>query len=196
MIEREKYERMWRIPEYRNHSPGERHAPRVFIAWGRPTGATLVDLGCGTGRGGQAFAALGMKVTLLDFVEHAPNPDCPLPFVCADLNGPPSVVADYAYCCDVLEHIPENELDAVLSHIAGSMRIKGYIRAFVGPDGYGKRIGETLHVTDRPAAWWAGLARKYFRVLSEDLVDGYAAVIAPLPGHPPIPPAPPPQEAA
>ena len=61
------------------------------------------------------------------------------------------------YCCDVMEHIPPEHVEAVL------MRIFAHCdRVFFGisfnPDHFGPAlVGEPLHLTVRPYVWWRDL---------------------------------------
>ena len=75
-IERLIYEALWRHDAYRAHSPGEQCA-REFLAVAKPhKGASLLDLGCGTGRGGMTIAMLAeMNVTFIDFAANALDPN-------------------------------------------------------------------------------------------------------------------------
>src|SRR5258706_14423893 len=70
--EAEKYGRMWEHDEYRTIAPGEIFS-RMFLDRARPrAGASVIDFGCGTGRGGLALALLGqLDVTLIDFVRNS-----------------------------------------------------------------------------------------------------------------------------
>jgi SAM-dependent methyltransferase len=172
--EAEKYRQMWQQPDYRVFSPGEAHAA-TFLEVAKPApNARVLDLGCGTGRGGLALALLGrMDVTLVDFVDNCLDDDVRaalttqadrLRFVLADLEQPLPVVAEYVYCSDTLEHIPPEKVDAVLDHIllAGE---HVFLAINTAEDHCGELIGETLHLTVRPAAWWLGaLQARNFQV--------------------------------
>ena len=62
---------------------------------------------------------------------------------------------DWSFCCDVLEHIPPEKVDAVLQTILRSTDRGGLLTIAHYPDSMGSRIGETLHLTVKPWAWWA-----------------------------------------
>ena len=70
-LEKDLYKKVWDMPEYRKVAPGEKVA-HEFLAQAKPKGgASVLDLGCGTGRGGLNLAFFGgLDVTLVDF---APN---------------------------------------------------------------------------------------------------------------------------
>jgi len=103
-----KYGKMWAHPEYRAVSPGEQLA-QTFLAQARPKpGASVIDFGCGTGRGALMLAVLGqMNVTMVDFVGNCLDPEVldmlttqahALRFVKADLEKPLPVAAEYGFC--------------------------------------------------------------------------------------------------
>jgi 2-polyprenyl-3-methyl-5-hydroxy-6-metoxy-1,4-benzoquinol methylase len=162
--EAEKYARMWATAEYRRHAPGELLAPLFLQVARPPRGAEVLDIGCGTGRGAWMLAQLGgLRVTMLDFVEGCLDPEvaqaCATPthglrFVRHDIEQPFPVAARYGYCVDVMEHIPEARVPQVLGHILSACQHVFFSIATL-PDRCGALIGERLHLTVRPAAWWA-----------------------------------------
>lgn len=157
-----KYGRLWTLEAYRRYAPGEAYV-ECFLAQARPTpGAHVIDLGCGTGRGGLKLALLGgLQVTLVDFVSNCLDPDIramletqpALRFVKADLEHPLPVAAPYGYCTDVLELIPPDRLNAVLTHILLAAQ-HVFFSISTQPDACGALIGEPLHLTVQPYAWW------------------------------------------
>lgn len=60
---------------------------------------------------------------------------------------------DLVLCTDVMEHVPEEEVDAVLADIAASGRILYFI---VSLDDRAGTLGDgtPLHCTVRPVGWW------------------------------------------
>ena len=161
--EQAKYQKLWDRPEYRHTSPGESWA-MSFLAQAKPKrDAEVIDFGCGTGRGGLMLAILGgMKVTFTDFAENCLDEEVAgalktqkrLRFVQGDLTDPCPVNAQYGYCCDVLEHIPTEDVPTVLRNILGSAKHCFFAISTV-PDVMGGLIGEQLHLTVKPASWWA-----------------------------------------
>jgi len=161
--EQKKYEKLWdEVPNYRVISPGEKEAMQ-FLAQAKPKpGATCIDFGAGTGRGSLMLASIGeMEVTMLDFAANCLDPDIAkacghgkVTFLQHDLTKPSPVQAQYGYCCDVMEHIPEQDVRAVLSHILSAAKLV-YFSISTVPDVMGPSIGEDLHLTVKPAAWWA-----------------------------------------
>lgn len=162
--EKAKYEKLWGdVPDYRVVSPGESIA-MTFLEQAKPEkDAECIDFGCGTGRGALMLALFGgMRVKMLDFAENCLDPEVAeacitqptrLSFRAHDLSEVPTENAAYGYCCDVMEHIPTADVPKVLRNIMGSAH-----HVFFGistvPDVMGKTIGQDLHLTVKPLAWW------------------------------------------
>jgi hypothetical protein len=162
-IEREIYRQMWARPEYRAVAPGEQCAS-LFMAQARPKkGATVLDMGCGTGRGALSLAFFGgLNVTMLDFADNCLDDDIrpmletqahALRFVQADLTKPLPASAEYGYCTDVLEHIPPAQVDAVLDNTLKAAQHVFYQISTVD-DVCGALIGHALHLSVHPYEWW------------------------------------------
>ena len=157
--EKAKYEKMWQEKSYRGASPALSYLEH-FIRVANP-GKSIVDFGCGTGQASLEFKKRGFDVTLVDLASNCLNPVVQnelsenFRFVeCSLWDIPEEVEADYGYCCDVMEHLPEDKVAATL---------KGIYKATVGStffsistinDSCGKLIGDTLHLTVKPAEWW------------------------------------------
>lgn len=167
--ERAKYDKLWQHEAYRTVSPGEQWAT-LFLEHARPeANADAIDFGCGTGRGGLALALFGaMRVKMLDFTancldEHVAEACISQParigFDVQDLTKPIPQSAAYGYCCDVMEHIPTDDVPTVLRNILSSAN-----QVFFGistvDDVMGALIGETLHLTVKPMAWWVEQIRE------------------------------------
>src|SRR5262245_46862826 len=131
--EAQKYGRMWEHEAYRAVSPGMSCIP-LFLEQANPLpGSEVLDLGCGTGQAGLLLAILrpGLKVTFVDFVANCLDPDIRnalttqadvLRFIKADLTRPLPIAAPYALCCDVMEHIPPQQVDTVLNVVLHAAR--------------------------------------------------------------------------
>jgi SAM-dependent methyltransferase len=155
MAEEEKYRRMWDLPEYRTVAPGELVAD-AFLKVAQPKGS-VIDFGCGTGRGALKLAEAGLSVTLVDFTENSRDEAArSLPFIRWDFSEPsePPATADYGYCTDVMEHIPPDKVDVTIQNL---MRASGrvFFQISTVPDNLGALIGQPLHLTVQPHAWWA-----------------------------------------
>lgn len=150
--EQEKYEAMWKIPAYREHSPGE-WAVETFLEVVKPAGV-LVDFGCGTGRAGLKLSRLGHEVLLVDFTESSRDPEAKhLPFLKFDLTLPMPLEADVGFCADVMEHIPPESVRAVIENIMACVPV-AFFQISTVPDVMGSEIGQDLHLTVRPHSWW------------------------------------------
>jgi ubiquinone/menaquinone biosynthesis C-methylase UbiE len=153
--ERNKYERMWDVTAYRNHAPGEALATRAFNEMGMRKGDKIIDFGCGTGRPAVQFQRMGAAVIGVDHATNCLDPNMNITFLqCCLWDMPPDLLSDYGYCTDVMEHIPPEKVDAVLSEIKRIVRNKVFFQIATFPDGMGKRIGETLHLSVHGPEWW------------------------------------------
>ncbi len=151
--EREKYEQVWSLPAYSENSPGERRAEMFMEITGAKAGESVLDLGCGAGRGGLALAEHGLNVAYLDFVRVGTELQ---PFYEQSLwNALPSRNPkwDYGYCCDVMEHIPPEFVMLVVSNALQACRAVFFSISFT-PDNFGRFVGEPLHLTVKPYVWW------------------------------------------
>jgi 2-polyprenyl-3-methyl-5-hydroxy-6-metoxy-1,4-benzoquinol methylase len=155
--ERLKYHAMWtKVPGYRSTSPGERLVPH-FLDLAQPSpGDTLIDLGCGSGRASVALAEAGLNVTQLDITETSRDPHARgLPFIEACLWDLPELPKfNWVYCCDVMEHLPTHTVDKALDHMAAITGKGAFMQIALFPEAFGRFIGETLHLTVKPAEWW------------------------------------------
>ena len=175
--ERDKYSRMWAHEAYRRSSPGERSATHFRSRIAPARGDTVIDLGCGTGRGGAALAAKGFNVTLFDLVPSAVDEGVSLPFIEGNLWDLPVLpVFDWIFCTDVLEHIPPEHVDAALKGMAKITGKGGFLTIAHFQDGFGNVIGERLHLTVEPPDWWRPRIEKFWHI-QEWETTGTSAVV-------------------
>jgi hypothetical protein len=155
LTEQEKYERMWAIPDYRTLSPGEESVDEFLTQILPPQpGATLLDIGCGTGRAGLKLKAAGFNVTLMDFTDNSRDyAALTLPFVRHDVTQPFPLSSWYGYCADMMEHIPTDLVPVVLRNILEATHY-AFFQISTQPDNLGAIINQELHLTVRPGAWW------------------------------------------
>jgi SAM-dependent methyltransferase len=169
-VEQAKYEKMWEHDFYRQVSPGEEVA-QTFLSQAKPLpDSTVIDFGCGTGRGALMLALFGkMKVTMLDFAANALDEEVAnacvtqphrISFIQHDLTKKPKVKAAYGYCTDVMEHLPPNEVDLVLSNILQSAN-HVFFQISCQDDVCGAQVGEELHLTVKPYEWWVKKFREH-----------------------------------
>lgn len=166
--EQAKYTKMWSFEQYRAVAPGEGIAAR-FMSIAKPTaGSEVIDFGAGTGRGALMLAIMGMKVKMLDFATNCLDEDVRnalttqahvLSFYQQDLRKPVPHVAEYGYCTDVMEHIEPEHVPAVLGNILRSAQ-HVFFQISCVEDHCGALIGEPLHLSVHPYAWWHDLFTK------------------------------------
>jgi 2-polyprenyl-3-methyl-5-hydroxy-6-metoxy-1,4-benzoquinol methylase len=156
--ERDKYSEIWgTVAAYRNHSPGLENVERFMSVINPKPGASLIDIGCGEGVAGLAFERHGLAVTYLDITDAGLSPDVDRSrFIEAPLWSrwpKPAMAYDHGFCCDVMEHIPTEYVMLVLDRILSNCRM-AWFQIALRPDNFGKAIGQPLHLTVRPFAWW------------------------------------------
>jgi hypothetical protein len=167
LSEKEKYERLWSLPDYRIHAPGEDEA-EAFLTLANPRiGDSVLDFGCGTGRAALRLHVAGLRVVLVDFAPNCRDPGAAhLPFFELDLTEPMALRADYGFCTDVMEHIPpEATRKALAAMFASAARI--YFRIDTKPDLCGALINQELHVALLHHEEWRALLSEYGAVTHE-----------------------------
>ena len=179
------YEKCWNEPDYRKYSPGQGLVKDFWVAANPKPGQTLIDWGCGTGRAGHALYKKGLNVTLVDFAENCLDEDVrndlneDFQFVEHDLTQAIALPSHYGYCCDVLEHIPEDKIDEVLDNILENSRFCFFqiscMKDHFGthPNIRGDKEREHLHVTVHDYQWWLQkfVEKKVIIYRSNDLIS-------------------------
>ena len=154
--EADKYTHVWSIAAYRDRSPAERVLDRALDLLSMPPGASIIDWGMGTGRAAMALQSRGFQVLGIDIAPNCPDPDCTVPMaICPIWAPPPGTLADYGFSADVLEHLPPDMVDASLQAIRRATRCAAFLQIATFPDSWDQVTGHELHLTVRPAAWWA-----------------------------------------
>ena len=160
--EREKYQKIWRLPEYRRRSPGLRHLHQA-LGWMQPRAcSSWTDWGCGTGAVADALADLGHEVRCVDIARNAYRGALPFWRACLwDLpEGMPAT--DYGYCADVMEHLPREHVEPALAGIASRTVEACYFQVALFKEHFGDQIGQTLHLSVFPADWWRRRILRHF----------------------------------
>ena len=165
--ERELYKALWSDDRYRTVAPGEACVSEFLMQAKPRLGATMVDLGCGTGRASLLLAlpppmGANLKVTMLDFADNCLDEDIrkiaeqqpeALKFVEADLTKHLPLTSVYGYCTDVMEHIPTQDVNKVLNNCLMACQ-HVFFQIATQDDVLGGIVGHPLHLTVRPYEWW------------------------------------------
>jgi len=170
--ERELYSSVWAsIDDYELYSPGETYLPLFLDMIGETRGRVL-DAGCGSGKGALALKAAGFDVTMCDVTADGLSPEAQdIPFTFRVLWHQLPSGFDYAYCCDVLEHLPTQFSMLVVARL-----LEAAPRVFVSvcnvQDSAGVWIGKELHQTVKPFTWWRDSFRELATIVEcRDLFD-------------------------
>lgn len=163
--EKAKYQKMWGFDSYRERSPGMRHLADALHRLKPIPNSSIVDLGCGTGRVSAALQAQGFNVTAVDIAANACT-EFDGEFISACLWLLPADMGrfEYGFCADVLEHVPTDRIPLTLQKISEHVELVYFqIANFVCHEG--DKIGEHLHLTVKPLAWWKAELQQYFDVI-------------------------------
>jgi len=164
--ERETYEAVWGLENYANYAPGEKYAD-VFVEMAGikdPYKFSVLDAGCGSGKGALALKARGFhEVRMCDLTDAGLVQDAkPILFDAACLWHPlkPQLrymsggTVSYVYCCDVLEHIPPPFAMLVIARLLEVCARGAFFSIALHPDDYGAFVGKPLHQTIEGFKWW------------------------------------------
>lgn len=163
-IEHEKYERVWESAAYRKISPGMLDCEKALGLMGMLPDDTLYDFGAGPGRATSWFLDQNIHATAIDIARNALE-DAWVPFVHASLWALPAKlpVADWGYCCDVMEHIPREKVNDVFRNIRAKTSQGVYFNIATRKDNMGpKLIGSPLHLVVESGEWWRREAEKHW----------------------------------
>jgi SAM-dependent methyltransferase len=175
--ERAKYAEIWTdVPEYRDWSPGMENVERFLDVLAPLRGESLIDIGCGEGGAGLEFQDHGLRVRWLDITDAALKTEVPhFKFIEAAIwsNWRPHYLKfDYAFCCDVMEHIPTEYSMLAASRVIEASKTAWFQIAF-NPDAFGAKIGQPLHLTVKPFGWWLDRLQNIGTVIdARDLCGG------------------------
>lgn len=164
--EADKYTAMWERREYRDLAPGVEHVWAAVDRLGIRPGDSLLDFGCGTGRATQKLRMFGVLASGIDIAPNALETDIPFHQACL-WELPSDLGQDWGLCCDVMEHIPNEKVSDVLAGIARNVTRGAYFLIDHVPDEMGILIGQPLHLTVRPAAWWKEQLQNHFGTVTQ-----------------------------
>lgn len=163
LAERAKYESAWAFEAYAAFAPGEQHINLFLDITGAKPGQTVLDAGCGSGKGALSLHRHGFDVHLCDLTSSGLVPEAAdLPFTSAclwdDLRPALPYLSggwvDWVYCCDVLEHIPPAFTMLVVSRLLDICRHGVFLSIALHQDQFGIWVGEPLHQTVQSFADW------------------------------------------
>jgi SAM-dependent methyltransferase len=170
--EKDKYTALWQRDEYRQYSPGEVSIKnlRIIDLLRRCGVKTVLDAGCGAGKlmrflieqCGREFSVHGFDIAencLDPFFDDIKNEILTVGVLWnkEDFNKE----YDAIICCDVLEHIPTEKIDAVLDNFYRRTKILCYLSIALQQDYFGpKIIGKPLHLTVEKPDWWLAKIKK------------------------------------
>lgn len=156
--ERETYESIWQHEAYGKSSPGERYADMFMEMTGAQPHDTVLDAGCGNGKGAIALEKRALWLSLCDITDVGLMPEV------RDLRFYQSVLWDklynqvgeykWVYCCDVLEHIPTPFTMLVVSRLLEVCDQGLFLSIFLEPDQYGVLLGKPLHRSIQSFVQW------------------------------------------
>jgi 2-polyprenyl-3-methyl-5-hydroxy-6-metoxy-1,4-benzoquinol methylase len=155
--EQETYQTIWALDAYAAHSPGEAYVG-TFRQLASMRSRTVLDAGCGAGKGALALKAEGYDVFCADLVDVRQGEALDLPFrsVCLwdDLKVAMGREVDWVYCCDVLEHIPTPFTMLVIHQLLHVARRGVFLSISLQPDVFGAWVGKPLHQTVQSFTAW------------------------------------------
>lgn len=161
-----KYEKAYGHEEYKTVECVIVQARQAIDELQIPQTASIIDFGCGSGAASGFFSDEGYKITAIDIASNCLLKDLEgkFPFLVGCLWDLPKSLkkADYGFCADVMEHIPPEYVEKVLAEIARVTRKGVFFQICFRIDHWGDKIGERLHLTVQPPAWWEAKLREYW----------------------------------
>ena len=163
--EQEKYRKAWGLENrvYAQFSPGLQLSEHInFLEFFKQNGVvTVLDAGIGSGKLCKKMIGLGFDCHGLDIADNCLD---------ADLHALKDKILtigtlwdgtlfeensfDAVVCTDVLEHIQENHVDAVLANFHRWTRKFVFLQVALYDDVFGAKVGAPLHLTVKPKTWW------------------------------------------
>jgi 2-polyprenyl-3-methyl-5-hydroxy-6-metoxy-1,4-benzoquinol methylase len=143
VLEREHNSHQWGIV-------GQRYHKLAYQLCQKHQVSTMLDYGSGQGSLTQAMLNSSIQVTEYDpgRPEHADSP------------APHAVV----FCCDVLEHVEPECIDAVLKDLQRVCLQEGFFTVATTPAGRYLNDGRNAHLIVKPIEWWHEKISQYFDI--------------------------------
>lgn len=178
--ERQKYEKMYVCSEYHGNDSVIARAKMLVDCFDLDKSAKILDVGCGPGSASYFLKKQGYDVLAIDIASNCLDEDkrgeFPLLISCV-WELPEFVQGEVFLCSDVMEHIPPEFVSKTLQTLAQACKLGGLFLITMRPDGCGRLIGETLHLTVQPLDWWLSELGKHWpktTILQENKQEQYA----------------------
>ena len=138
---------------------------------------SILDIGCGKGQFCQYLDSNGAEAHGVDISAPFTESDT-IKWYREDARKLPfeDNFVEWSSSFDVLEHIPENDLDSVLSEMSRISK-KGFFLSICYRDSIYKVKGQTLHPTVKNSLWWKNLLSKYGKVIEHDIQPTYGLYV-------------------
>lgn len=148
------------------------HAPKAIRAF--PDAHRVLDFGCGSGyavrqmrkRGREWF---GLELSESAFKQYLQGDRC---FSVGTLNQFPDNQFDMVYSTEVFEHIPEEEIDGVISHLSRIVTKCVFLTISLRPSSN----NNSFHCTLKPRAWWEQKFADHGFISDQDAVQAFQQV--------------------
>lgn len=143
--EAEKYDICYKNPSYRLQ--GARLSRVRMDIESMPAGSTYLDVGCGRGEMVRLARERGVAASGLELVPALCGGD----IVCGEVTAiPHDGKFDFVSCYDVVEHLPEDQVDRALDELFRVSRVL-LLTTNQKRSVYGDL---ELHLTRKPREWW------------------------------------------
>ena len=130
---------------------GSRAAPAVYALSRQLSTEDVLDYGCGKGT-----LAAALPFSIKEYDPAVSGKDA--------LPEP----ADIVVCCDDMEHIEPECIDATLQDLQRVVRKIGFFHVACGPAKKVLKDGRNAHLIQQPPAWWRAKFDEYFLVIKAE----------------------------
>jgi SAM-dependent methyltransferase len=165
--EKDKYEMMWeKCARYGKdwRDPGLAKSYKKWFLQHAAPGASVMDFGCGNGTSLEWLQRQGLQALGIDIAENSSSrPDVYYRDLRDRRNMRMIPKSDYGLCTDLMEHIPTEDIDIVLKHIAQKVVKRVLFGIARLPDRDGDEFGVTLHLTLKDMEWWDRCVLDHFK---------------------------------